>query len=108
MLLIPLAGALLLGQNVALPDVSKDHLKSTIEKLASWHDRNTSNPTLNEAANWIAGELRKIPGLQVEIMKYQVKAGSRIPADKEVVQVVATLPGTTDRRVIVGGHFDSI
>ncbi len=108
MLLLPLAGALILGHNLTIPDVSKDNLKATIEKLSSWHDRNTSNPTLNEAADWIATEFKKIPGLQVEIMKYQIHAGPRIPADKEVVQVVATLPGATDRRVIVGGHFDSI
>jgi Zn-dependent M28 family amino/carboxypeptidase len=31
-----------------------------------------------------------------------------VPVEKEVVEVVATLPGETDHRIIIGGHFDSI
>ncbi|MBS1707555.1 MAG: M20/M25/M40 family metallo-hydrolase [Armatimonadetes bacterium] len=88
--------------------IDRARLKATVEKLASWHDRNTNNPTLTEAADWLASELKKIPGLQVETMKYGVKKGARIKEDKEVVQVVATLPGEDDRRILVGGHFDTI
>lgn len=88
--------------------VDPKRLQATVEKLATWHDRNTNNPTLFEAADWISGEFKKIPGLQVELFKYNVQKGSRVAADKEVVEVVATLPGRTDRRVIVGGHFDTI
>lgn len=88
--------------------VDPKRLKATVEKLASWHDRNTNNPTLTEAAEWIANEYRQIPGLEVELMRYPVKKGSRILEDKEVVQVVATLKGATDRRIILGGHFDTI
>lgn len=91
-----------------LAQVDANRMRATVEKLATWHNRNTSNPSLDEAAAWIKGEFEKIPGLQVELMRYQIHKGARIPADKEVVQVVATLPGKTDRRVIVGGHFDSI
>lgn len=91
-----------------IDQVDQKRMQATIEKLASWHDRNTSNQTLFEAADWIKGEFEKIPGLKVELFKYQIHKGQRIPADKEVVEVVATLPGKTDRRVIVGGHFDSI
>src|ERR1044072_670827 len=88
--------------------VDSKRLKATVEKLASWHDRNINNPTLTEPAEWIASEYRKIPGLEVELMRYPVKKGSRVLEDKEVVQVVATLKGATDRRIIVGGHFDTI
>jgi len=88
--------------------VDQTKLRATVHKLASWHDRNTNNPTLTEAAEWIASEFRKIPGLQVEIMKYPVKKGARFKEDREVVEVVATLPGQDDRRVLVGGHFDTI
>jgi hypothetical protein len=31
-----------------------------------------------------------------------------VPVEKDVVEVVATLPGRTDHRILVGGHFDSI
>lgn len=88
--------------------IDSARMRADVEKLSSWHDRNTNNDTLFEAANWIAEQYRKIPGLQVELMRYPVKKGARIKEDKEVVQVVATLPGATDRRIIVGGHFDTI
>ncbi len=83
-------------------------LRHTVEKLSSWPNRNTNNETLTEAAEWLASEYRKIPGLQVEIMRYPVKAGPRIAKDRDVVQVVAVLPGETDRRIVIGGHFDTI
>jgi hypothetical protein len=91
-----------------IAQVDPQRLHAIVEKLSSWHDRNTNNPTLNEAAEWIASEYRKIPGLQVEIWKYPIKQGARVREDKDVVEVIATLPGATDRRIMIGGHFDSI
>lgn len=88
--------------------IDAKRLQATVEKLASWHDRNTNNPTLDEAAEWIASEYRKIPGMQVELWRYPIKKGRRIKADRDAVEVVATLPGATDRRIIIGGHFDTI
>lgn len=88
--------------------VDVKRLRATVEKLASWHDRNTNNPTLTEAAEWIASEYRKIPGLEVEIWKYPIKKGPRVREDKDVVEVIATLPGVTDRKIVIGGHFDTI
>lgn len=88
--------------------VDAKRLQATVEKLASFPNRNTNTDNLAKAVEWLADEYRKIPGLQVEIMKYPVKAGRRIIADKEVVQLIATLPGKTDRRIIVGGHIDTI
>jgi Zn-dependent M28 family amino/carboxypeptidase len=63
---------------------------------------------LHEAAEWLASEYRKIPGLEVELMRYIAPKGRRIPEDREVVQVVATLKGADDRMIIVGGHLDSL
>ncbi len=83
-------------------------MKATVEKLASYNTRNTSTPELTQAAEWVAGEYRKIPGLQVELMKYTILKSRRVPEDKEVVQIIARLPGEDDRIVMVGGHMDSI
>lgn len=94
--------------NSMIQAVDAKRLRATVEKLASFHTRNTLSPTLNEAAAWLADEYRKIPGMQVELMKYVAPKGRRIPEDKEVVQVVATLPGATARKIIVGGHLDSL
>ncbi len=100
--------AILQSPDMLLHQIDPARMRATVEKLASWHDRNTNNPTLTEAAEWIAGEYRKIPGMQVEIMHYPAVKGQRIKQDKDVVQVVATLPGATERRVVIGGHFDTI
>jgi len=40
-------------------------------------------------------------------MTYRAK-GRRMVEEKDVVQVVAVLPGRTDRRLLVGGHIDSL
>ncbi len=88
--------------------VDSSRLRATVEKLASFHTRNTLSPMLNEAAEWLAGEYRKIPGVEVELMRYVIPAGRRVPEDREVVQVVAVLRGETERRVLVGGHLDSL
>lgn len=100
--------AVAFAHSLPLAEISEERLKATVEKLASFTTRNTLSPTLNEAAEWLAEEYRKIPGLQVEIMKYVAPKGRRIPEDKEVVQVVAVLPGTTERRILMGGHMDSL
>ncbi|HMS54957.1 MAG TPA: M28 family metallopeptidase [Fimbriimonadaceae bacterium] len=88
--------------------VSADRLRATVEKLASFHTRNTLSPTLNDAAKWLASEFEKIPGVKVELMTYTLPKSRRVPEDKQVVQVVATLPGKTDRRILMGGHLDSL
>jgi hypothetical protein len=91
-----------------IAQVDPARLRATVEKLASFNTRNTLSPGLFEAAEWLAGEYRKIPKLQVELMRYTIPRGRRVPEDKEVVQVVAVLPGKTDRRLVVGGHMDSL
>lgn len=87
--------------------VDPGRLRATVEKLASWHDRNTNNATLDEAAEWIAGEYRKIPGMEVELWRYPIAKGRRVRADRQGIDVIATLPGTSDRRILIGGHFDT-
>jgi hypothetical protein len=88
--------------------VRQDLMKEVVAHLSAMPNRNTNNSTLTDAAEYIAGQYRKIPGLQVEVMHYTAPRNARFPVEKDVVEVVATLPGQTDRRVIIGGHFDSI
>jgi Zn-dependent M28 family amino/carboxypeptidase len=89
-------------------DVDPARLRSIVERLASFHTRNTLSPTMTESAEWVAEEFRKIPGMQVELMRYTLPRGRRVPEEMEVVQVVATLPGHTDRRILLGAHLDSL
>lgn len=112
------------GGNGDLGDrIDASRMKATVEKLSSYPTRNTSSDHLSEAADWVLGEFRKIPGMRVDLMRYDIKQGPRVPSDKQVVQVVATLPGTEgsippslggggfgdpSRIVVVGGHLDTI
>lgn len=101
-------------------EVSEQRLRATVEKLASYNTRNTLSPELTQAAEWLAGEYRAIPGMQVEIMHYTIPKGRRVPEDKDVVEVVAWLPGSEppsiqnpqskiqNRAILAGGHMDSI
>lgn len=79
-----------------------------VRHLASYPTRHTLSEGNRAAAEWIAGELSQLPNFSVEIMPYISPAGPRVPVDTEVLQVVATRPGRTDRRVMVSGHFDSL
>ncbi|MDX2066756.1 MAG: M20/M25/M40 family metallo-hydrolase [Fimbriimonadaceae bacterium] len=109
-----LAAVLSLGAHPTgpLPGPDPRRLRATVERLATWPNRNTNNPSCREAAEWIAGEFRAIPGVQVELMPYDIAKGPRVPEAKSVVQVVATLPGTDPElaahRVLIGGHLDTI
>lgn len=87
---------------------STERLMATVNGLAGFHSRNTLSPGLTEACEWLADRARKVPGLQVEVMRYTIPKGRRVPEDREVVQVVAVLPGRTQRRILIGGHIDSL
>jgi Zn-dependent M28 family amino/carboxypeptidase len=108
-MLTPLIALLLVQTPGAMTkEISADRMRATVEKLASFNTRNTNTPGLTEAAEWVAGEYRKIPGLQVEIMRYTAPKSRRVPEEKEVVQVIAQLPGEDEQLVMVGGHLDSV
>ena len=95
-----------------LPKIDPAALRATIEKLSSWHTRHTASAELTEAAAWIAEEYAKIPGAKVETMRYDVKQGPRVPADRTVVQILCRLePNAPDPQpglVMMGGHMDTI
>ena len=94
--------------NALFRSIDASRMRATIEKLSSWNTRNTSSAELTEAVNWVADQYRKLPGMQVEVMTYTVEPGPRVPAEKQVVEVVAKLPGDDDEMVLLGGHLDSI
>ncbi len=67
------------------------------------------------ARKWIYEQFRSYsPRLEVSYDQYRLKKdparGSRIPDDVDFYNVVAVLPGTTDKeeRIIVSGHYDTI
>jgi DNA-binding MarR family transcriptional regulator len=50
------------------------------------------------------------PRLQVSLDEHELKKAARVFRDVKIVNVVAVLPGTTqkDRHVIISGHYDSL
>jgi len=96
-------------------------IEARIRKLVSFHTRHTLSRTDSEtqgigaARRWIKSELdacSKAAGgrLKVEFDSFIQQPQRRVPKPAEIVNVVATLPGTQspERVYVVSGHYDSI
>jgi hypothetical protein len=97
--------------------VSEERISATMKKLGDFGTRYVGSEQDSEtrgigaAQRWIEAQFKGYsPKLQVSLDKFTVKKNQRVPKDVDLVNIVAVLPGTTDkdRYVIVGGHYDSI
>ncbi len=103
-------------------DISPQRIQATIDKLASFGTRHTMSDTVSEthgigaARRWIKSELERCNAaaggrLQVAFDSHLHPVASRLSTPTEIVNVVATLPGTQtesrDRIYVVSGHYDS-
>lgn len=103
-------------------EISAERIERSIHILTSFTTRHTlSDPSPNgndigAARAWIRAEFERIAGasngrLQVELDAFQQPRAPGIPQAVEIVNIVATLPGTQpeshDRIYIVTGHYDS-
>jgi hypothetical protein len=101
-------------------EISPQRIEATIRKLVSFGTRHTMSDTTSEtqgigaARRWIKGELERCGAgtrMQVAFDSYMAPAGGRLSRPTEIVNVVATLPGTQaeskDRMYVVSGHYDS-
>src|SRR5438552_3444525 len=95
-------------------EISTDRIAETMKKLQSFETRgNFTDPAqqnrgVGAARRWIYDQFRGYsPRLEVAFDAYKVKKQGRIFRDVEIVNVVAVLPGTSqrDRRVLVTGHY---
>lgn len=101
--------------------VSEDTIEKNIRTLADFGTRHTLSDTskshfgIGAARRWIKSELHRYSErnngrLIVEFDGYIQEPAGRIPDSVEIVNVVATLPGTDpddDRIFVVSGHYDS-
>lgn len=109
-----------LAQNLPSPheiiqQVDQGNLKLWIEKMQSFENRslmaNLESQTrgLKAARKWVADTFRSFsPRLQVFEDGYDLKAGGRVVKDTYLANVIAILPGKSDRVLAIGGHLDSI
>ncbi len=95
--------------------VSQERLQATVVKLASFGTRSTLSDTVSTtrgigaARRWIFDEFRRMsPKLQVAFDRHLLAPQGRITREVELVNVVAILPGKTDRRVYITGHYDTV
>ncbi|PWF54573.1 M20/M25/M40 family metallo-hydrolase [Massilia glaciei] len=103
-------------------DISPKRIEAHIAKLVSFKTRHTMSETVSEtvgigaARRWIKRELESCGAgagarLQVAFDSHITPVSARISRPTEVVNVVATLPGTQgaskERIYVVSGHYDS-
>lgn len=103
--------------------VSAARIKANIEKLASFHNRNTlsagdpaSGKNITAARDWIKAEFERYSKecngcLDVKLHTFIEPAKDRIPQPTEISNVYAVMrgndPRAADRIYIVTGHYDS-
>ncbi|MYM40090.1 M28 family peptidase [Duganella qianjiadongensis] len=102
--------------------ISPQRIEAYVRKLVSFRTRHTMSDTVSEtegigaARRWIKGELERCGAaaggkLQVAFDSHIAPVSARISHPTEIVNVVATLPGTQDasreRMYVVSGHYDS-
>ena len=103
-------------------DISPQRIEAYVRKLVSFETRHTMSDTVSDktgigaARRWIKSELEscnaKAGGrLQIAFDSHVTPVSARISTPTEIVNVVATLPGTQvasqDRIYVVSGHYDS-
>ena len=101
-------------------EISSKRIENYVKKLVGFETRHTMSDTTSEttgigaARRWIKAEMERCgagTGLQVAFDSHIAPVSARISRPTEIVNVVATLPGTQDaskeRLYVVSGHYDS-
>jgi hypothetical protein len=103
-------------------DVSAARIEARIRTLVGFETRHTESETASDtrgigaARRWIERELRACSEatggrLQVSTQAWEEPAGRRLSKPTQLVNVLATLPGTSaasgGRMLVVSGHYDS-
>lgn len=103
------------GVTELLGSISAERLGNTVARLAAFETRHTLSDTLSStrgigaARRWIFEELRGAsPRLQVSWDEYTIPQGGRITREVLLRNVVAVLPGRSERRLYVSGHYDTV
>lgn len=95
-------------------EVSESRLDALVTRLAGFGTRHTlsttTSPTrgIGAAREWIAAELRAIPGLAVSVETFSLVRDGRITRDAELRNVLAILPGRSARRIYLSAHYDTV
>jgi hypothetical protein len=100
-------------------EISPQRIHAYVDKLVGFGTRHTMSETasstrgIGAARRWIKSELERCGAgrLDVQFQSHVHPVANRITRPTEIVNVVATLPGTQaaskDRYYVVSGHYDS-
>lgn len=94
----------------AVASISEERIEAIMKKLSSYPTRDSHSETNVAARQWILEELQSYsPRLQVRFDTHKRAKGGRVVRDLDIVNVIATLPGSSlaQSHVAVGGHYDS-
>ena len=100
-----------------IDDVSEERIVAILKKLESFGSRNTNHDIDSPdkgniaARNWIAAQFKSFsPRLEVKLDTHRITMQGRVVKDLDLVNVVAVLPGTSqkDHEIIISGHYDSL
>lgn len=98
-------------------EVSPIRIANILKTLEAFGTRNIFSPQdhptrgVGAAYRWIAKEMASYsPRLRVSCEEHELKKAGRVFRDVKIVNVVAVLPGTTqkDRHILISGHYDSL
>lgn len=89
----------------AIPMLDAAQLRTTVQKLSSYHDRFYKNQTGVDAANWIADQFKAMSKGRADV-KVEIFQHARFKQPS----VIATLTGkkTPEEVIVIGGHEDSV
>ncbi|MGI9181528.1 MAG: M20/M25/M40 family metallo-hydrolase [Longimicrobiaceae bacterium] len=98
-----------------MAEVDLEQLRSNVETLARFETRNSMSDTLSEtrgigaARRWIHAQFESYgPRLEVRYDSYLLAPQGRITRETKIRNVMAVLPGRSNRRIYVSGHYDTV
>jgi hypothetical protein len=98
-----------------LHEVSPQRMEEYLSVLTGFETRHTMSVDqgpdrgIVPAREYILQQFRGFsPRLQASLDCYTIPAQGRIPAEVELCNVMAILPGRSERRVYVSGHYDTV
>ena len=107
------------GIDAIVKEISPQRIQAYVNKLVSFGTRHTMSDTTSDtrgigaARRWIKSEMERCGAgrLEVRFDSHLHPVDNRISRPTEIVNVVATLPGSQaaskDRLYVVSGHYDS-
>ncbi|EFQ33943.1 peptidase family M28 [Colletotrichum graminicola M1.001] len=91
--------------NALIPKLSKDNMRTHLERFSSFHNRYYLSWTGVESAEWLHGQVSAVldaAGHPTANVRYVRHVAWSQPS------IIVTIPGQNQRTVVVGAHLDSV